>query len=76
MEDMPWLSPSDAALRGLALRLADAIDTYGADPETLALLVPKYHAVLKELGGTPTARKELHVEPPEDDLVAELRVVR
>jgi hypothetical protein len=76
MEDMPWLSPSDAALRGLALRLAQSIDAHGTDPETLALLVPKYHAVLRELGGTPAARKELHVEPVADDLVTELRVVR
>lgn len=73
MEDMPWLAPSDAALRGLALRLAGLLDQVAGDPEAVALLVPKFHGVLKDLGGTPAARKELHVEPEEDDLVTELR---
>lgn len=73
MEDMAWLLPSDAALRALAMKLAETIDACGADPELLAVLVPKYHAVLKDLGGTPTMRRELNTAEPEEDIVTELR---
>jgi hypothetical protein len=73
LDAMPWLTPSDAALRSLALRLAWAIDACGTDSETLAVLVPKYQTALIHLGGTPATRRELHAEPPEDDIVTELR---
>jgi hypothetical protein len=76
MEDMAWLAPTDAALRELALKLAESIDACAHDPEALAILVPKYHAVLRDLGGTPATRKTLSVEPEEDDLVTQLRMVK
>lgn len=76
MGDMPWLSPSDAALRGLAQKLADTIDAVSGDPDALALLVPKFHSVLKDLGGTPASRRELNTAAPDEDIVTELRVVK
>jgi hypothetical protein len=76
IDAMPWLTPSDASLRALALRLAAAIDACGADVELLALLTPKYHAALRDLGGTPATRRELNTVEPEEDIIAELRVVR
>lgn len=74
--DMPWLTASDAGLQALALKLAAAIDAAGPDSELLALLTPKYHAALRDLGGTPASRRELNTEEPDEDIVTELRVVR
>jgi hypothetical protein len=76
MDDMRWLSPSDAALRTLALKLAEAIDANATDPDALAVLTPKFHSVLRDLGGTPASRRELNTEEPEADLITELRVVK
>lgn len=75
LDDMPWLTVTDAALRSLALKLAAAIDRAEHDPDALAVLVPKYHAALRDLGGTPASRRELNTTEPEEDLITELRAL-
>jgi len=103
LADMTWLTPSDAALKALALRQAEEIekavgradelaelrrDAAGDETlykrlqkleamcditKTVGWLGPQIQGVLRDLGGTPAARKAMQVDKPIGGRLAQLR---
>jgi hypothetical protein len=70
---MHWLSESDQATVDLAIRVAKAIEE--AD-KLDARLGTQLLEALKELGGTPAARKALGAERQTKSRLAEIRALR
>lgn len=100
---MPWLKESDAAIKALALRLAEQIEEAadrhdllrelqaeaGGDiplqkrlakleamcdvTKLVGWLGPQLQGVLRDLGGTPTARKAMQEEHPVGGRLKQLR---
>jgi hypothetical protein len=100
---MTWLSPSDAAIKALAMRYADEIEQVteradllrdlqsevGGDPglfkrlqkleamcdvtKTVGWLGQQLQGVLRDLGGTPAARKAMAESKPIGGRLAQLR---
>lgn len=103
LQAMTWLGPSDAALKALALRQAEEIETVleraaaaaeilrdaQGDPsvykrlkaletmcdatKTVGWLGPQLQGVLRDLGGTPAARKAMQPDKPVGGRLAQLR---
>lgn len=65
IEHMPWVTDSDKGLVRLALSYAEAIDEAvdigGQDAVKGLYLGPHLLGALREIGGTPTSRKDLAV---------------
>lgn len=73
VKSMHWLADSDQATVDLAIRLARAIE----DGDKLdARLGSQLLEALKELGGTPAARKALGAERQAKSRLAEIRALR
>lgn len=73
VERMHWLSDTDGAAVELALRYARDLDSGEAD---VRMTGPKLLEVLRDLGGTPSARRDLGVETQVKGRLAELRAAR
>lgn len=103
VDAMPWLTPSDAGLKALALRQAEeiekAIDRAAELDEvrrdlagdmaalkrlqkleamcditkTVGWLGPQLQGVLRDLGGTPAARKAMKADKPIGGRLAQIR---
>lgn len=103
VEAMSWLTPSDGALKALALRQAEEIEKaidrageldavreeFAGEPsmykrlqkleamcdvtKTVGWLGPQLQGVLRDLGGTPAARKAMTAEKPIGGRLAQIR---
>ena len=77
LDAMPWLAESDTALRALAMRLAERIESAVEAGEDVTKIVgwlgPQLQGVLRDLGGTPAARQAMKVDKPVGSRLAEIR---